>query len=74
MKTFKLIVVALYMLALPAVGKAQESAVEMADLMRSNGKIYVVVGVVMLIILGILGYLIKLDLQLKKIEKQQSNH
>jgi hypothetical protein len=62
------------MLALPAVGKAQESAVEMADLMRSNGKIYVVVGVVMLIILGILGYLIKLDLQLKKIEKQQSNH
>jgi hypothetical protein len=74
MKTFKLIVVALFMLALPAVGKAQESAVEMADLMRSNGKIYVVVGVVMLIILGILGYLIKLDLQLKKIEKQQSNH
>lgn len=74
MKTFKLIVAALFMLAFPAVCKAQESAVEMADLMRSNGKIYVVVGVVMLIILGILGYLIKLDLQLKKIEKQQSNH
>lgn len=53
---------------------AQESSVEMADLMRSNGKIYVVVGVVMLLIIGILGYLIRLDLQLKKLEKQQSNH
>lgn len=74
MKTFKSIIATLSMLVFPAVGMAQESAVEMADLMRSNGKIYVVVGVVMLIILGILGYLIKLDMQLKKIEKQQSNH
>jgi len=56
------------------MAKAQESSVEMADVMRSNGKIYVVVGVVVLIIIGILGYLIRLDLQLKKMEKQDRNH
>ncbi|RZK78985.1 MAG: CcmD family protein [Pedobacter sp.] len=48
---------------------AQES-VEMADTMRSNGKIYVVVACVVIILLGLLVYLFSLDKRLKKIEKK----
>ncbi|MCS6832589.1 MAG: CcmD family protein [Flammeovirgaceae bacterium] len=43
-------------------------AVEMADLMRSEGKIYVVVTVVMTIFGGIVAYLIRLDLRTRKLE------
>lgn len=74
MKKLKFWVLTAMMVGFHGLVGAQESSVEMADVMRSNGKIYVVVGVVILIILGILGYLIRLDLQLKKLEKQQSNH
>lgn len=44
------------------------STVEMADVMRSNGKIYVVVGVILIIFLGIVFYMIKVDRKLSKIE------
>lgn len=47
---------------------------EMADDLRSEGKIYVVVGVFLLISAGILVYLIVLDLRLKKIEKEKSEN
>jgi len=48
---------------------AQEQ-VEMADTMRSNGKIYVVVGVLLTILLGIILYLILIDRKLNEIEKK----
>lgn len=44
------------------------NTVEMADLMRSNGKIYVVVGVILIIFLGIIFYMVKVDRKLSKIE------
>lgn len=44
--------------------------IEMADLMRSNGKIYVVVAVLGIILLGVLLYLIRLDTKISKIEKE----
>jgi CcmD family protein len=40
------------------------------DFMRETGKIYVVVGVILLIFLGIVGYLLRLDKKLTKIEQQ----
>lgn len=49
---------------------AQEQKVEMADLMRSNGKIYVVVAVVMMVLLGVLAYLVVLDRKIGKVEKE----
>lgn len=50
---------------------AQESGdIEMADIMRSNGKIYVVVGVIVTIFAGILFYLFQTDLKVRKLEKQ----
>jgi hypothetical protein len=42
---------------------------EMADLMRSNGKIYVVVMVIATIFVGIIAFLIRLDRKVSKIEK-----
>ena len=44
---------------------------EMADVMRSNGKIYVVVAVLATIFAGIFGYLIMLDRKITKIEKEK---
>ena len=39
------------------------------DFMRSNGKIYVVVAVVVVIVLGIFIYLMNLDKKISKLEK-----
>lgn len=52
------------------LGVAQQD-VEMADLMRSNGKIYVVVAVLLLILLGLIAYLVVLDRKVSKLEKQK---
>ena len=51
--------------------QAQENQVEMADTMRENGKIYVVVAVVLAILIGLILYLIRLDKKISNIEKNQ---
>jgi hypothetical protein len=50
-----------------SIVSAQEA--EMADVMRSDGKIYVVVGVVLIVLTGLLAYLILLDRKLRRLEK-----
>lgn len=50
---------------------AQDRTVEMADNMRNNGKIYVVVAVVLTILAGLFLYLIRLDRKISNIEKNQ---
>ena len=47
--------------------------VSMADTMRSNGKIYVVVAVILTIFAGIIIYLIRLDRKMSKLEKDHLN-
>jgi CcmD family protein len=44
--------------------------IEMADTMRSEGKIYVVVAILLLIFAGLIGYLILLDRKITRIEKK----
>ena len=48
---------------------AQDGTIRMADTMRQNGKIYVVVAVVVTIFLGIVLYLVRLDRKISKLEK-----
>ena len=48
---------------------AQGNDVEMADALRSNGKIYIVVGSIVIILIGLLIYLFTLDKKLKMLEK-----
>lgn len=47
---------------------AEDSVPEMADTMRSNGKIYVVVLVLATIFAGIIAYLIRIDRKISKLE------
>jgi hypothetical protein len=48
------------------------NGVEMADALRQNGKIYVVVAVILTIFVGIIIYLIRLDKKISKLEKNNS--
>lgn len=43
--------------------------VEMADAMRADGKIYVLVGIIVLIFAGITAYVINTDRKITKLEK-----
>lgn len=45
------------------------STVEMADQMRSEGKIYVLVGIIAIIFAGITVYVINTDRKISKLEK-----
>ena len=52
---------------------AQNSnGVEMADALRSSGKIYVVVSVISVVFIGLAIYLFSIDSRLKKIERQNN--
>lgn len=46
-------------------------SVEMADALREDGKIYVVVLIIVLLFLGITGYLIRLDRKISQLEKRK---
>ncbi len=49
---------------------AQEKEVEMADVMRINGKIYIVVAVCLTILIGLFLYVWNVDRKISKIEKE----
>lgn len=49
---------------------ANAQEVEMADTMRSNGKIYVVVAIILIVLVGLISYLFLLDRKVGKLEKQ----
>ena len=44
--------------------------VTMADMMRSNGRIYVVIAVVLTILIGLLLYMVRLERKINRMEKQ----
>jgi CcmD family protein len=47
-----------------------ENKPQMADALRANGKIYVVVVVVVTILAGVFFYLVRIDRKIAKLEKQ----
>lgn len=58
------------LLSLISMSAVAQSDVEMADVMRSDGKIYVVVGIILIILVGLLLYLFKLDRKITRLEGQ----
>lgn len=54
------------LVTLPAVA---QNDVAMADGLRSEGKIYVVVLIVLIVLAGLIGYLFLMDQKVKKLEK-----
>ncbi len=69
MMRIKKITSLLALLLVSAACFGQDKKVEMADLMRSNGRIYVVVAVVLTILVGLILYLLRLDRKISKLEK-----
>ena len=67
-KLLKYLLCCLFILLAPALSMAQE--VEMANAIRASGKIFVVVDVVLVILIGILIYIFQTDRKLKKLEKE----
>ncbi len=51
-----------------------QQQVEMADAMRQSGKIYVVVGVLCIIFLGIIAYLISIDRKVSRLESKMKGN
>ena len=60
-------ILSLMLIAFSFMAQAQP-AVEMADAMRADGKIYVVVGIILIVLVGLIAYLIVLDKKVKKLE------
>ena len=60
----------LFILTLFSISALAQEEVEMADVMRSNGKIYVVVGIILIVLLGVVAYLFLLDRKISKLEKE----
>lgn len=50
-----------------------QQTVEMADAFRADGKIYVVVAVLSVVLLSLIGYLVSIDRKISKIEKEINN-
>ena len=55
------------LLAISRIAEAQDA--EMADAFRADGKIYVVVAIVLIVLTGLISYLFLLDRKLSKLEQ-----
>lgn len=61
----------LFLMTINLVANAQDA--EMADVMRSNGKIYVVVGIILIVLIGLIAYLFLLDRKITRLENKLSD-
>jgi len=60
----------LFSIIVIAQSSPKDEAPHMADVMRANGKIYVVVAVVVTILVGLFIYLVSVDRKVTKLERQ----
>lgn len=74
----KLLTIALLVFSLSALAQEKipvtesdysNNTVEMADQMRADGKIYVLVGIIVIIFVGITVYVVNTDRRIAKLEK-----
>lgn len=70
MKSIKKILLLVLIMFNTSMLFAQEKQAAMADLMRSNGRIYVVVAVMVTILTGLVLYMVRLDKKISKLEKE----
>ena len=70
MNKMKRIICSLMLAMLTAIAHAQTTDADTAGVMRSNGKIYVVVAIVVTILLGLFFYVFSLDRKISKLEKK----
>jgi len=65
----KLLIAALLILQTANLFAQSDSGIEMADSLRSSGKIYVVVATIAITFVGLAIYLFSIDRKLKRLEK-----
>ena len=65
----KLLILLFLMMSNLAVFAQNTNGTDMADTLRSSGKIYVVIATICIIFVGLAIYLFSIDRRLKKIEK-----
>lgn len=58
-----------FLIALCPLAAQAQSDVQMADGMRAEGKIYVVVAIILIVLSGLIAYLVMLDRKVNKLEK-----
>lgn len=68
MNRLKKIITILFSIIICNTVFAQDTPVEMADAMRSNGKIYIVVAVCLTILFGLFFYVNSIDRKISKLE------
>ncbi len=61
----------LFLICLSSINSFAQNQPEMADAMRRNGKIYVVVTVCLVILIGLFLYIWRIDRKITKLEKNQ---
>ncbi len=59
----------LFLFLTSQLANAQEE-VEMADAMRSSGKIYVILAIILIVLTGLITYLFMLDRKISRLEKE----
>ena len=62
-------IILLLFLSLAVMAQTSSGQTPMADLMRSNGKIYVVTAVIITIFAGIIIYLVRIERKMNRLEK-----
>ncbi len=67
----KKIIYLFLLMTMSLTANAQDA--EMADVMRSSGKIYVVVGIILIVLTGLITYLFLLDRKITKLENKLSD-
>ena len=68
MKNQLKLILSIISIILPATAFAQEP--EMADTMRSEGKIYVLLAIILVVLFGLITYLVFIDRKVTRIEKK----
>lgn len=72
MKKIGNLVSCLFLLLISAPGFSQNA--EMADAMRSEGKIYVLVAIIAVVLSGLIAYLVYLDRKTARLEEKLRNN
>jgi CcmD family protein len=58
-----------FLIVLNSLAAQAQADVQMADGMRAEGKIYVVVAIILIVLAGLIAYLVMLDRKVNKLEK-----
>ncbi len=73
-KTVLLLISLLYLLPVTLLAQSNDPQKQYTAFdMRSNGKIYVVVAVVLIILIGLLLYLVRIDRKISRLEKESGH-